>query len=218
MRDNISTPGRGETWYEGETPDTANLKGVELEGQVKVFEDINWGDRGIKSYRSARPVVCRLVRNMSGITLLPKRLVQLDPANNYNRVTGYAATLASYAVPVDEFLPATGVPNGDLFWVVVAGPATILTPVAGATFDNGNINKGDIVNAATAAASTGTGTTGVAGRITGVSIGAFTTAAQFQLLRDVAANMVGRALSARTTGETNADLLVDVCTKPGAGW
>ena len=121
-RDNVSTPGRGETWYQGGTIDTNNLAGTEVEGQTKIFEDLNWGAAGIKTVRtSARSVVCRLVRNMSGVTLFAKQLVQLD-TNLTTRITGRLATLFGEAYPIDEFLPASGVPHGDLCWIVIGGP------------------------------------------------------------------------------------------------
>jgi hypothetical protein len=113
-RDNDSTPQRGETWYNGATIDTNNLSGLHLEGQEKVFEDILWsGTSGVKSDRSVSPgksVRCRLVRNMSGITLLPKKMVQLD-ASNPGRVTGYVVNTGQRGFPIDEFLPAAGVPS-----------------------------------------------------------------------------------------------------------
>jgi hypothetical protein len=43
------------------------------------------------------------------------------------RVEGYTITTAQLGFPVDEFLGTNGCPHGDLFWVVVAGPAIIRT-------------------------------------------------------------------------------------------
>jgi hypothetical protein len=89
-RDNFTTPERGMTMYNGATIDTNDLQFLQYEGQTKIFEDINWGAAGVKTVRTGgREVVCRLVRNMSGATLYPKRLVQLDPTNP-GRVTGYS--------------------------------------------------------------------------------------------------------------------------------
>jgi hypothetical protein len=210
-RDNLSTPNRGETWYEGRTIDTNNLLGVEVEGSTKIFEDITWGDRGVKGYRTGiRGVVCRLVRNMSGTTLLPKRLVVLDPTNP-NRVKGYADTTALECYPVDEFLPAGGVANGDLFWIVIKGPAVCLTPMNGGVFGNTSINAGDsLCSLTTSIASTQTGTTAEIGRVATFVVVAATTIAQFTSLINFGLNNFGRAMSAKTSGQTNADILVDI--------
>lgn len=213
-RDNDSTPGRGETWYGGRTIDTNNLDGVWLEGQEKAFEDYLWsGTAGVKSDRgiaAGRLVRCRLVRNNSGITLLPKKLVQLDPANP-GRAIGYVVNTGQRGYPVDEFLPSTGVPNGDLFWIVVEGPAVVLSAYTGAQFGGGDVATGVILTSVTTTAgSTQTGTTSENGRAAIYTTVAATTTAQFTLLQNVLSNWSGRALSARTTGETNSDLLVDV--------
>jgi hypothetical protein len=62
----------------------------------------------------------------------------------------------------------------------------------------------------TTAGSTQTGTTSENGRATQYLTVAATTAGQWTLVQNVLSNYHGRALSARTTGETNADLLMDV--------
>lgn len=217
-RDNVSTPERGMTLYNGQVIDTSNLQYIEYEGQTKIFEDKNWGDRGVKSDRlNGREVVCRLVRNMSGQTLYGKRLVQLDPTNP-GRVLGYSNTLAGEAYPVDEFLPAAGVPHGDLFWIVIKGPAVILTPMTGAEFQSTQITAGQVLVAGTtSAASTAAGTTGSAGRIGGFNAVAATTAGQFTDILNYAVNWIGRAISAATSGNTNTGILVDV-KRGGAGY
>lgn len=213
-RDNTSTPERGQTWYNGGTIDTNNLAAVHLEGQEKVFEDILWtGSAGVKSDRglaAGRDVRCRLVRNNSGITLLPKKMVRLDPANP-GRVLGYVTNTGQVGYPVDEFLPASGVPHGDLFWIVVEGPAMTLTPFTGAEFGGADIATGVILTSiTTTAGSTQTGTTSENGRVAQYLTVAATTAAQWSLVQNVMTNWHGRALSARTTAETNADILMDV--------
>lgn len=210
-RDNFTTPERGSTMYNGATIDTNNLSYLDYEGQTKIFEDKIWNGSGVKADRlNGREVVCRLVRNMSGATLYPKRLVQLDPANP-GRVTGYTNSLCQEAYVVDEFLPATGVPNGDLFWIVISGPTQVLTPMTGAEFNTTLIAAGQVLVAGTT--STGTtaaGTTGAPGRIAGFTILAATTVPQFTNILDYATNWVCRAISAATSGNTNTGILVDV--------
>lgn len=210
-RDNTSTPGRGETWYEGATPDSNdNFEGVL--GVTKVFEDVDWGASGnVKPYRiGIRGVVCRLVKNVSGQTLYGKRLVQLDPTNP-NHILGYQDTLAKECYPLDEFLPAGGLVNNDLGWIVIKGPAMCLTGFAGADFQTTSIAAGDRLIATTVnGGTTAAGTTGTAGRVAVFAIAAATTAGQFTQLLDAATNWIGRALTARTSGNTNTDILVDV--------
>ena len=205
-RNNASAPDRGQTLYAGNVIDTNNLKGLNLEGQTKEFEDIDWTNpESAKPSRSARKVRCMLVRNFSGVTLYGKRLVTLNPQTN--RITGYAVTLAQEAFPLDEFLGTNGVPHGDLCWVVVSGPAIVRTLMTGQT---ANIAQGDLIVAATVnAASTAAGTTGTPGRPDSINLSALTTAAQGYSVVQHARN-AWTALSAATTGQTNTDLLVDV--------
>jgi hypothetical protein len=58
-----------------------------------------------------------------------------------------AATDAPLGV-VDEYLPATGVANGDVFWLVVSGPVAITTAAT--------LAAGALVTATAGAAATGT--------------------------------------------------------------
>lgn len=220
-RDNDTMLGRGETYYAGATIDTNNLQGVEREGDTKIFEDKLWSAQGVKGERNqSRSVCCRLVRNLSGVTLFAKTLVVLDPSNP-NRVTGRARVLFEECYPVDEFLPATGVPNGDLFWIVLSGPAKILTPMSGAEFNGVSIALNDFIGAATTnGGSTAAGSTVPAGRlatILPVNVALTTNVQYAQLIRDVT-GWVGRAMSAMTSGQTNADLLVDVGWRRGGGF
>lgn len=215
-RSNVTTPGRGETMYQGATPDTNNLLYSEYEGVEKVFEDINWSDRGVKSTRSNRMVRCRLVRNLSGITLLGKRLVSINPTTH--RITGYTRTSGQECYPLDEFLPATGVPNGDLCWIVVSGPAVVLTPFVGTDFGGADFAAGDILQSGTvAAASTATASTTTPGRPAVFTVAAATTAGQFTSLINYLQNGRLQAMSARTTGETHSDLLVRVLPRDQSG-
>jgi hypothetical protein len=81
------------------------------------------------SEETKRPVKLRLVRNKSGINLLPNRLVVMNPLDNFNSTLGYAAAAdGECAYPVDEYLPATGVAPNDLFYVVTGGPAQVMLP------------------------------------------------------------------------------------------
>lgn len=210
MRDNISTPQRGETWYNGGTIDTNDLGAAELLGQIKVFEDINWGStQNVKPSRSARKVAVMLVRNLSGVTVYAKEAVFVDPVTH--GITGKCNSLGAECFLVDEFIGPNGVPANDVCWVVVSGPAMGKTPMTGAEFQAASISKGDrLYGGTTSGASTAAGTTTPAGRLNAHTATALTTVAQGAAILDAAANLVGKALTARTSGETNADILVDV--------
>jgi hypothetical protein len=192
---------RGSTWYNGGTIDSNNLGGAQHEGKIWVFEDINVtpGTAGAKPTRSNRPVKCMCVRNVSGIALLPKRLVRLQKSGLFflGRVDGYTTVTAEQGWPVDEYLPAAGVPNNDLFWVVIDGPAMCLTDIAAGI----SVVVGDIVVALTAATSQAT----TAGRVVLQDLTGATA-----LLGNEIQNRLGYALSAKTTANTNADILVDI--------
>lgn len=198
--------GRGETFYNGGTIDTNNLGGLNLEGMIWTFEDedLTPGSVGAKNIRTGRPVRCMCVRNVSAGALLPKRLVTLQTGGTdgrfyTGRVDGYARLTAARAYPVDEYLPAAGVPVNDLFWVVIEGPAKVLTDLAsgaGSVF-----NVGDVVVALTAATSGAT----TAGRVAPQDLTGATANLGNQVM-----NYVGHALSAATTSNTGADLLVEV--------
>lgn len=201
--------GRGETYYNGGTIDSADLKGQEIEGQEFWFPDIDYNASGVgaKPKRSERMVKVRAVRNTAAIALLPKRLVRFeaDGLEYGARVNGYTAVDAERGYPVDEFLPAAGVAVNDVFYIVVEGPAMVLTSLSGAGF-NGDIAVGANIVALTAATSGAT----TAGRVAVQNITGSTQAADYTFLVDQIQNRLGRALSARTTGNTNADLLVEV--------
>ena len=196
---------RGETFYNGGTIDSNNLGGAQLEGHIWEFEDIDLSSgAGGKKTRSNRRVVCMCVRNVSGIALLPKRLANLQTGGTdgrymLGRADGYATTTAAMGYPIDEWLPAAGVPNNDLFWLVIDGPATVKSDLAGGA--NNVINVGTALVSLTAATSQAT----TAGRVAPQDLTGATA-----LLGNQLQNKVGFALSAATTANTDADILVDV--------
>lgn len=196
--------GRGETF--GTTDSTF---GTQYEGKDWVFEDFDFTN---KVARTNRYVKCRVVRNVSTVTLAPKQLVQFKKSGtNYGaQVDGYATGTgvepgAVPAFPVDEFLPGNVAIN-DLFYIVMEGPAMCLT-----TLDNSStvdIAVGDLVAVAATAAGT-TGTTG--GRIEGVSAITGPAATTQQNNLNQWRNAIGRALSAASSHATNTAVLVEIC-------
>ncbi len=155
---------------------------------------------GPRPARTNRKVRCRCVRNVSGITLLPKRLAtfQLSAGSEgYGaRVDGYVCTTAQRGYPVDEWLP-NGVVNNDLFWLVVDGPSNCLLDLAAGA--NNVITVGDPLIGLTAATSQATS----AGRLYSATLNASTVP-----LANQAMNYVGYALSAAVT--TSTEVLAEV--------
>lgn len=166
-----------------------------------MFEDLDYSVTGPKPARTNRFVRCLVVRNVSGIALLPKRLVTFQQTAGFStgRVDGYATATAVNAFPVDEFLPTAGVPNGDLFYIVTEGPASCITDLAGGA--NNLLPLGTLVVALTAVTSQAT----TAGRIAPQDLTGATA-----LLGNQIQNRLGYALTAKTTTNTNAGILIDI--------
>ncbi len=120
---------RGESYYNGETIDSNNLGGVNLEGKEFVFE-VNAPDDYAAQDPSGRYVRVKVVRNRSGTNLKPGRIAHFKAADPYEcSVDGYCAGVGDRpAGVIDEFLPAAGVPDLDLFYVVIEGPTKVKQP------------------------------------------------------------------------------------------
>lgn len=204
-RDEAPPFGRGETFFNGGTTDTTS--GAQHEGKEWVFEDLQWtGTTGAKPARTNRKVRCKVVRNVSGIALLPKRLCKYKTTSGLYgaQVDGYCTLDAEdFAGVVDEWLPAAGVPANDLFWIVLEGPTLCLTDLAAAATNS--YSAGTALISLTAATSQAT----TAGRVQPVNIANATTDNDFNTLNQ-AMNRIGRAMSARTTNQTNSDVLVSL--------
>lgn len=191
-----------------------NLQHEDKLGLIYTFAryPMTGGPNKSKSPHTGRPITAVLLRNTSGGALLGKRLGQLDRTAGYamtKNVDGYSTTLANQGVVlIDPFLSSAGVADDDIFWGIISGPAPVLVPLAGADMN------GDIAVNAPLVSSTGT-TTGAttSGRISNVTVTAATAANTLNGYDGfkMAYAVVGRAMSARTTGETTAgtDLLVD---------
>lgn len=164
--------------------------------------------RGNKTKYTGKPVTAILLRNELGAAILGKRVAKLKESGGYGdveAVDGYCAFKADgHVVIVDSFLPAAGCADDDIFWGIVKGTVPILSPFEGAGFDKA-IVAGDPLVGATGST---TGTSDV-GRVSvgGVLAGGSLAATEAY---NHARNNVGRALSGRTTGETNAEVLADV--------
>lgn len=152
---------RGKTWTNQFPPtfdptDQVGTTGfytpaTNLEGKIYWFPDTIYG--------TGVPVIVRCVRNNSGqqlavqgvasptgFAMQPGRLVVFDPYFPRQRVCQYAITPLIESYPVDELLPAAGVSPGDLFYIVISGPALVYTT---GQVMNSSIMVGDWVAAIT---------------------------------------------------------------------
>lgn len=190
------------------TDDDGNLLNAHWLGQRFTFP-IPASDSP-KKRPSGATIEAVLLRNTAGFALLGKRLGSLEVTAGYKlveSVDGYTVALfEGNCVVIDPYLPSDGVADDDIFWGVIRGPVEILTPHAGAGFP-ADIAVGDKLVASTVNTTNGNTT---AGRIGGVTLPGQTGAtASF----NAAVNLIGTALSARTTGETGAALLTNVCIR-----
>ena len=165
------------------------------------IEDNEWGSSA-PNRRSGHRVRVRLVKNSSGIALLPKRLVTFKAGTNRTEVDGYVTLTAAIGYPVDEFLPSGGVANGDYFFIVVGGPALVLTGIASSALNL--IPENSVVVGLTAA--TSQATTAGRGKVRDM------TGAAAVLGAEVAGGL-GHAMSAKTAANTDADLLLFISTR-----
>ena len=198
-------PRLGQTYYKGGSGPATPVEAAALEGYTAVFKDTTAaGAVGSDTQRSAKDRVMMLVKNNSGIALLPKMLVKWDTAYIGKRVNGYAHV--DYALDVagviDEHLPAAGCADDDLCWICVQGPTLVKNGREHDSTDTA-IALNDRIAALTAATSQAT----TSGRIRTIVLDATSTG-----LNDVSSKIVlgviGRALSAKTSQGTDQDTLV----------
>ncbi len=105
------------TMYEAENGDGSTVVGIR-----KVFRD---EDPKTGALKSNRTVECIAVKNTSGSALLPGAVAKFKDAAILSEVDGLATTSTALMGIVDEYLPAAGVPNNEVFWLVVRGPSTV---------------------------------------------------------------------------------------------
>lgn len=208
----------GET-LDGTASDGTTLINSHLLGMIFEFPAKQVGaadNRGNKSRYTGKAIKAICLRNTSGIRLYGKRIGVLNGAGTagydaLHNCDGYAAGgigNRAQIVVIDEYLATTGVADDDLFWGIIAGPVKVLVPALGSGF-NGDIAVGNLlVN------STGTTSQSLtqSGRVANVTMNATTGLTDaFQM----AANVVGWALSARTTQESTAgvDVLINACIR-----
>ena len=203
---NGALPVRGKTLLDGNSNRTLTATmAVDREGSLMEFDDIDpTVTSGAKTKRSNRRVTCMLVRNEAAAAILGKRVVKWKSGQRGHQIDGYCASTNEACAGIsDEFLGSSGAAVHDLFWITVKGPTLVLTPLEG---DATNvINLDDLLGALTAVTSGAT----TSGRVRVNALTATSTATTDGSQGNVLMNSFGRALSAKTTANTNADLLVD---------
>lgn len=206
MADNVAPlPGRGQTLLSGAGRTlTATGAASKLEGLCKNFTDRDSTLGSINNVRSQKTVKMMLVRNVSGIALASKAVVNWAAGYRNRRVNSYClVNFAEVAGVVDEFIGTAGVPNNDLFWLAVTGPALVRKSYAA----NAEcvIPEGTVLVALTAATSQA---------VTSGRILPFAATSDATSIGSVALNRIGRALSASTTAQTGGsatpNILVDL--------
>ena len=105
------------TMYEAENGDGSTVVGTR-----KVFRDEHPKTGALQSNRT---VECIAVKNTSGSALLPGSVAKFKDAAILTEVDGLATTSTALMGVVDEYLPAAGVANNEVFWLVVRGPSTV---------------------------------------------------------------------------------------------
>ncbi len=149
----VGLPKLGQTWNSVQqvnptSPDPnpgSYGQSVALEGTPFTFKhlarqaNMPGGMRGLLSGQERRAL---FVRNTSGVTLLPGQAVTWSATHSFrNRRTGALASAANYQMAgiVDYYLPASGVRDGDLFWLFRSGPVEMRGDFAAHTAGNGAI-------------------------------------------------------------------------------
>ena len=217
MQDNVSLFDRGKTYFgTGNTINTSDYgQTVIHEGKSRIFADTDPSDPLKK--RSHRDVYAICVRNVSGLVLMPGRAVVWASGYRGKRIDGWSSTTAQEIAGVvdDHYGIATGIRNGDLFWLVVSGPVLMYTPL---TPDAANIwAAGDplyaLTSATTGGNTVGATTTQDAGAAAcWKSMTATSTETTDGTAGNKAINHFARAMSSMaTSGVTLQKRMVDMC-------
>lgn len=206
----------GSTLKGTDPSDSTRLINTERLGQVFIHQSSTRVDTlpgTTLGRRAGKPVIAVLLRNEAGIALLPKRVALCKNTAGYSPITavdGYAAgaVASPNCVIIDEFLPAAGVADDDIFWGVIGGPVHVLLAMLGADMASG-FAVGDPVVASTGT-TTGATTSGRVGNIAFTAATAGNTSNGYDGFR-MARGLLGVALSATTSQQTTAgqQILID---------
>lgn len=181
---------RGETYFGSGTPSTTDEDGLAIEGNEYEVWDATYDV----------PVILKVVRNSAAAALESKRLIIAKAGKKFKETDGYHAVDPTLSIGYVDFEYGTKtVAVNDLFFAIVGGYAIGLTDLAGA--DENVIAEGAYLVGLTAAT---TGAT-TAGRVHAALFTGSTTTLANQITR-----CVGRAASAKTTAQTNGDVLISL--------
>jgi hypothetical protein len=203
----------GTTPFAGQTLDVsstyANVPLQKLEGMECVFVDRDPSD--LTKTRSSQLIKTRIVRNCAGVVLQGKYAVKYSVKRK--RVDGYSRLDgADVAGVVDPYLGSSGVPDGDLFHLVEEGPCIVKTPKTGAAFGLTTWAAGDDLCAVTDTAANATTTTAgnQAGRFQALPATWSATQTTDGTAKNYVLNSIAEVITARTSGETSTDTLVNM--------
>jgi len=113
----------------GQTSDAAEL--THLEGYRGLFTDYASKSYGAVAQLTGGTVEAIWVKNESGGVLLPGACTTWNIANVGKGVAASPASGKTIIGVVDPYIPAAGVADDDHFWLVVKGPAKIISNGAG---------------------------------------------------------------------------------------
>ncbi len=204
MADKAQLMERGSTYYGADATQalvTAHADNPNVEGIHRIFK--NKDPSNLTNLRDGGEVEMIAVRNVSGIALKPKRLVQWAAGKEGSQVDGYTETeWIQVAGVIDEQLPAAGCRDDDICWIAIRGRHLVETSADGGATGAEAIGVGEWLVALSAANSTNV-TLGGAPQTLLLASTAATQSKQLQ-------NKFGIALTAKTTAETAEDMLVDL--------
>lgn len=197
MSDNVtSLPNRGKTLLTGAGRTLAST-GQAPVGARKSFKNIN-PSTGL--LRDNTMVDCILVRNVSGTTLYKEQVVRWKSGSRSEVDAKCYVDFVDVAGVVDEHLGSAGCPNYDCCWIAVKGQSLVKTSRT-ASDAEASFAVNQPVVALTAATSQAT----TAGRVWPAGLTTTVTT-----IMSIAANRIGKALSATTSANTDYSLLVNL--------
>ncbi len=126
----------GSTYADGGTPSAADAP--QLEGKEYLVECTNPNSGGIVDpFLTGAYKRVRIVRNINATAALPKTIQKMNLGGSgkeyLSQTDGVADTVGQVGYPVDEFLPAAGAAQYDLYYIVIDGLAKVISAGAGDT-------------------------------------------------------------------------------------
>lgn len=120
-----------------------------LEGQIVYLTDTAVATPEVR--RSNTDVVAKVVRNDSGGVLYAGEACKWSTGYFGTRVVESSAAFNAVCGFVDDHIPAGGVQDNDLFYLIVDGPCTVATKASGTAHAGGNFTQGGLMYASSEA-------------------------------------------------------------------